>query len=75
MLVSTKLDTKIPQFSSGADIEGFLRPSGVQLDSGCMSGAPFFTAVPRRARRAPARGVGREALGGLGSGGGVLREG
>jgi hypothetical protein len=42
--VSTKFDTKIPQFARGADAEMFLKPP--QLGSMAMlGGTPFFTWV------------------------------
>lgn len=46
VLVSTKLDTKIPQFARASDVEVFLRPPASVLD-GCLLGdSPFFTSVP-----------------------------
>ncbi|KAL5704505.1 ARP2/3 actin-organizing complex subunit Arc5 [Ranunculus cassubicifolius] len=46
VIVSTKLDTKIPQFARSSDVEVFLRPPASTLD-GCMLGdSPFFTSVP-----------------------------
>ncbi|KAF9609755.1 hypothetical protein IFM89_018203 [Coptis chinensis] len=46
VIVSTKLDTKIPQFARSSDVEVFLRPPACRLD-GCMLGdSPFFTSVP-----------------------------
>ncbi|PIA47559.1 hypothetical protein AQUCO_01400301v1 [Aquilegia coerulea] len=46
VIVSTKLDTKIPQFARSSDVEVFLRPPACTLD-GCMLGdSPFFTSVP-----------------------------
>ncbi|KAK9167306.1 hypothetical protein Scep_002497 [Stephania cephalantha] len=46
VVVSTKLDTKIPQFARSSDVEVFLRPPASTLD-GCMLGdSPFFTSVP-----------------------------
>ncbi|PNW77356.1 hypothetical protein CHLRE_10g433050v5 [Chlamydomonas reinhardtii] len=45
VLVSTKFDTRIPQFARAADCEMFLRPSA--LDSmGMLGDGPFFTSVP-----------------------------
>ncbi|KXZ51508.1 hypothetical protein GPECTOR_12g471 [Gonium pectorale] len=45
VLVSTKFDTRIPQFARAADCEMFLKPSA--LDGNSMLGdAPFFTSVP-----------------------------
>ena len=41
VLVSTKFDTRIPQFARGSDVEMFLRPSG--LETTMLDGAPFFT--------------------------------
>lgn len=43
VLVSTKFDTRIPTFSRAADVEMFLKPSG--LEGGMLGGAPFFTWV------------------------------
>ena len=45
VVVSTKLDTRIPQFATPSDVDTFLRASGV-LDSQMLGGAPFFTSVP-----------------------------
>lgn len=46
VVVSTKLDTKIPQFARSSDVEVFLRPPACTLD-GCLLGdSPFFTSVP-----------------------------
>ncbi|XP_073013542.1 dynamin-like protein ARC5 [Typha latifolia] len=46
VIVSTKLDTKIPQFARASDVEVFLRPPSCILD-GCLLGdSPFFTSVP-----------------------------
>lgn len=60
VLVSTKFDTKLPQFARGADVETFLHPSKSLLglgdskdevnisDASSMmgNGKPFFTSVP-----------------------------
>ncbi|CAK9236168.1 unnamed protein product [Sphagnum tenellum] len=46
VIVSTKLDTRIPQFASRADVELFLRPPQRLLDRNILGGAPFFTSVP-----------------------------
>jgi len=46
VIVSTKLDTRIPQFACRADVELFLRPSQRLLDGNILSGSPFFTSVP-----------------------------
>ncbi|WOL02352.1 hypothetical protein Cni_G11071 [Canna indica] len=46
VVVSTKLDTKIPQFSRAADVEVFLRPPACTLDGFLLGGSPFFTSVP-----------------------------
>ncbi|KAG1369941.1 dynamin-like protein ARC5 [Cocos nucifera] len=46
VIVSTKLDTKIPQFARSSDVEVFLKPPVCMLD-GCLLGdSPFFTSVP-----------------------------
>lgn len=47
VLVSTKFDTRIPQFSAAADVEAFLHPGKAQLaQANMLGGAPFFTSVP-----------------------------
>lgn len=46
VIVSTKLDTRIPQFACRADVELFLRPSHRLLDGNILGGSPFFTSVP-----------------------------
>jgi hypothetical protein len=48
VLVSTKFDTRIPQFATAADADAFLHPSAAQLAGGSsmLGGAPFFTSVP-----------------------------
>lgn len=46
VVVSTKLDTRIPQFATPLDVETFLRAPGLQLDTNMLGGAPFFTSVP-----------------------------
>eukprot|EP00240_Pyramimonas_obovata_P003576 CAMPEP_0118946316 /NCGR_PEP_ID=MMETSP1169-20130426/44011_1 /TAXON_ID=36882 /ORGANISM="Pyramimonas obovata, Strain CCMP722" /LENGTH=824 /DNA_ID=CAMNT_0006892251 /DNA_START=57 /DNA_END=2531 /DNA_ORIENTATION=- len=46
VIVSTKFDTRIPQFSRGEDIERFLRPPARLLDTSILGGSPFFTSVP-----------------------------
>ena len=43
VVVSTKLDTRLPQFARGHDVELFLRPSGRLLEPGMLGGCPFFT--------------------------------
>ncbi|PNH09185.1 Dynamin-like protein ARC5 [Tetrabaena socialis] len=45
VLVSTKFDTRLPQFARAADCEMFLRPATLE---GCtmLGDAPFFTSVP-----------------------------
>jgi hypothetical protein len=43
VVVSTKLDTRIPQFSTGQDVETFLRPPPTVLEAGMLGGTPFFT--------------------------------
>ncbi|EFJ48795.1 dynamin-related GTPase [Volvox carteri f. nagariensis] len=45
VLVSTKFDTRIPQFARGADCEMFLKP-GVLEDCNMLGDGPFFTSVP-----------------------------
>jgi hypothetical protein len=44
VLVSTKLDTRIPQFSTPSDVDTFLRAAGAASGAGDMlGGLPFFT--------------------------------
>ncbi|XP_039117129.1 dynamin-like protein ARC5 [Dioscorea cayenensis subsp. rotundata] len=46
VIVSTKFDTRIPQFARSSDVEVFLKPPAYTLD-GCLLGdSPFFTSVP-----------------------------
>ncbi|TQD91923.1 hypothetical protein C1H46_022439 [Malus baccata] len=46
VIVSTKLDTKIPQFSRASDVEVFLSPPTCMLDGSILGDSPFFTSVP-----------------------------
>ncbi|XP_014758379.1 dynamin-like protein ARC5 isoform X2 [Brachypodium distachyon] len=46
VLVSTKLDTKIPQFARASDVEVFLHPPTCVLDGSLLGDSPFFTSVP-----------------------------
>lgn len=47
VLVSTKFDTRIPQFATGNDADAFLHPADAQLMGASMlGGTPFFTSVP-----------------------------
>lgn len=46
VVVSTKLDTKIPQFARSSDVEVFLRPPAWTLDGCILGDSPFFTSVP-----------------------------
>lgn len=46
MIVSTKLDTKIPQFARSSDVEVFLSPPACTLDGFILGESPFFTSVP-----------------------------
>ena len=46
VVVSTKLDTRIPQFARAADVELFLRPPARLLENSILGGSPFFTSVP-----------------------------
>ncbi|CAN0180801.1 unnamed protein product, partial [Ectocarpus fasciculatus] len=46
VLVTTKLDTKLPQFAGGDDLQDFLRAPSIQRMYRCMLGGPFFTTVP-----------------------------
>lgn len=43
VLVSTKLDTRIPQFAAPADVEMHLAAASVADDASMLGGAPFFT--------------------------------
>jgi hypothetical protein len=44
--VCTKLDTKLPQFGSGEDLEDFIDAPLMQRMYSSMLGGPFFTSVP-----------------------------
>ena len=46
VLVTTKLDTKIPQFSEGDDLQDFLEAPLVKRLYPHMLGGPYFTSVP-----------------------------
>ncbi|XP_010030071.2 dynamin-like protein ARC5 isoform X1 [Eucalyptus grandis] len=46
IIVSTKLDTKIPQFARSSDVEVFLSPPACTLDGFLLGDSPFFTSVP-----------------------------
>lgn len=46
VLVSTKLDTKIPQFARASDVGVFLHPPTCVLDGSLLGDSPFFTSVP-----------------------------
>ncbi|KAK0589280.1 hypothetical protein LWI29_012063 [Acer saccharum] len=46
VIVSTKLDTKIPQFARSSDVEVFLSPPACTLDGFILGESPFFTSVP-----------------------------
>ncbi|GAQ80690.1 dynamin family protein [Klebsormidium nitens] len=46
VVVSTKLDTRIPQFGRAADVELFLRPPSRLLDGDILGNTPFFSSVP-----------------------------
>lgn len=46
MIVSTKLDTKIPQFARSSDVEVFLLPPSCALDGIILGDSPFFTSIP-----------------------------
>lgn len=46
VVVSTKLDTKIPQFARASDVEVFLSPPASVLDGFMLGDTPFFTSVP-----------------------------
>lgn len=46
VIVSTKLDTRIPQFARPHDVEMYLRPPTRLLEPTMLGGSPFFTSVP-----------------------------
>lgn len=46
VIVSTKLDTKIPQFARASDVEVFLSPPACTLNGFILGDSPFFTSVP-----------------------------
>jgi len=46
VIVSTKLDTRIPQFARPHDVEMYLRPPSRLLEPTMLGGSPFFTSVP-----------------------------
>jgi GTPase SAR1 family protein len=46
VIVQTKLDTKIPQFGTGADVQEFLGAEIIDSISPRKLGGPFFTSVP-----------------------------
>ncbi|KAM3344209.1 dynamin-like protein ARC5 isoform X4 [Capsicum galapagoense] len=46
VVVSTKLDTKIPQFARASDVEVFLSPPASTLDGFMLGDSPFFTSIP-----------------------------
>lgn len=46
VIVSTKLDTKIPQFARASDVEVFLSPPASTLHGLMLGDSPFFTSVP-----------------------------
>ena len=43
VLVSTKLDTRIPQFATPADVETHLQAAGVAGEASMLGSSPFFT--------------------------------
>jgi len=45
VVVSTKFDTRLPQFGSSMDVEAFLQPGGL-LEPTILGRRPFFTSVP-----------------------------
>lgn len=46
VVVSTKFDTRIPQFSRASDVELFMKPPARLLEPTLLGGGPFFTSVP-----------------------------
>ncbi|KAE8672759.1 Dynamin-like protein ARC5 [Hibiscus syriacus] len=46
VIVSTKLDTKIPQFARSSDVEVFLSPPACTLEGFILGDSPFYTSVP-----------------------------
>lgn len=43
VLVSTKLDTRIPQFATASDVQLFFKAPGLTMDTQMLGGAPFYT--------------------------------
>jgi hypothetical protein len=54
VVVSTKLDTRIPQFARPHDVEMYLRPPARLLEPTMLGGSPFFTCAQLRG---PASGL------------------
>lgn len=46
VMVSTKFDTRIPQFSRAQDVEMFMHPPARLLEPTVLGGGPFFSSVP-----------------------------
>jgi len=46
VMVSTKFDTRIPQFSRSQDVEMFMHPPARLLAPSVLGGGPFFSSVP-----------------------------
>lgn len=46
VIVNTKLDTKVPQFGTPADVEDYIRAELIDQLSPHKMGGPFFTTVP-----------------------------
>ena len=46
VMVSTKFDTRIPQFSRAEDVEMFMHPPARLLATSVLGGGPFFSSVP-----------------------------
>lgn len=55
VVVSTKLDTRIPQFARPHDVEMYLRPPARLLEPTMLGGSPFFTCATTQSplRRQP----------------------
>jgi hypothetical protein len=64
VIVNTKFDTKVPQFSSPSDIEDFLKASVLDRIYPHKLGGPFFTSVPsgRVGRDQPVGAAGEDAV-------------
>lgn len=48
VVVSTKLDTRLPQFGNASDVLKFISPTEHFASLSPLGGAPFFTSVPAK---------------------------